>query len=109
MPTDYQLLATCLTIEGFLLAAVSLSLSMNSPNRARPLVNKNLVIKAIYAAVGLSGLMGVAGGLCWWGVFISTGGDWLPIRQVCIAGILLAAIVFQPVITALVAYGARWK
>lgn len=103
--TDAQSLTTILTIEGFLLATVSLALALATPGRRRPI---SLPVAPSHVALGaavLSVLVGAAGVGAWIGIYGF--GELLPPRQVWIAVTLLVAVVFQPVIAFLLALGAR--
>lgn len=102
---DAQALSTFLTVEGFLLATVSLAVTLGAPRKGR--VAKMLVPASVIAlsAASLSILVGVAAAASWVGLFGE--GTLLPLRQLVVAVVLLLALVAQPVIAVLLALGAR--
>jgi hypothetical protein len=102
---DAQALSTCLAIEGFLLATVSLAGTLGSAGRRRV---AKLPIPA--SAIALSAsvlccLLGTAALASWIGLYGT--GDLLPFRQLWIALMLLLAVVVQPIIAVLLALGTR--
>lgn len=105
--TDAQVLTTFLSVEGFLLATISLTATLGAPGRKRP---APLPVRAEAIAMGaavLSMLVGAAGVAAWFGMYSE--GSLLPPRQLLIAVVLLSVVVAQPVVAFLLALGARAK
>lgn len=101
-----QALHLLLTMEGFLLAVISLSVSLGAPGRVRQA--RTLIPPAgiAWTAAVLALLTSVGALAAWWGLY-ARGGDWLPLPQIVIGFVLLAAIVAQPVIAFSLAAGLR--
>lgn len=103
--SDANALSTFLTVEGFLLATVSLAVTLGTPGRRRPaLLPVPVSVIAMGAAV-LSVLVGLAGVAAWLGLYGE--GSILPFRQLWIGIMLLGAVIAQPIIAFLLAFGAR--
>lgn len=103
--SDLQALTACLTAEGFLLATISLLVSLSAPGRLR---QSALPVKPVLLAIciaSLSSLLGVAATLAWFGMYGS--GSVLPLRQATVAIVILLAVLAQPVISFLLALGLR--
>lgn len=96
-----------LTVEGFLLATVSLAATLATPGRRRqpamPVKPSELAIAAAVVSV----FVGSAGIAAWLGLYSE--GEPLPFRQWWIAAIALVALVAQPIIAFLLALGTRSK
>lgn len=102
---DAQALSTCLAVEGFLLATVSLAATLGAPGRRRV---AKLPISATAVALGAAGLcclLGTGALASWLGLYGE--GDFLPLRQLWIAVVLLLAVIIQPVLAVLLALGTR--
>lgn len=103
--SDAQALTTFLTVEGFLLATVSLSVSLGAPGLRRqaplPVPASHLAMGAAYLSI----LVGFAGVAAWVGIYGE--GVILPPRQLSIAIVLLGAVIAQPAIAFLLALGTR--
>lgn len=105
--SDVQALTTFLSVEGFLLATVSLAVTLGAPGRRRPAA---LPVPATFIALGaawLSVLVGTGGVAAWMGLYGQ--GSLLPLQQLWIAVVMLAAVLAQPVIAILLALGSRVK
>ena len=101
---DAQALTTFLTVEGFLLATVSLSVTLGAPGLRRPAPLPTSARHLAMGAACLSVVVGVAGIAAWVGLYSE--GIILPLRQLFIAIVLLTAVIAQPVIAFFLALGA---
>lgn len=105
--TDAQALTALLSAEGFLLATVSLAVTLGTPGR-KGVPNLPFRPPTIAMTAGcLSALLAVGGLLAWLGLYGQ--GSLLPPRELAIAAILLLAVVGQPVLAVILAMGARMK
>lgn len=104
---DAQALSTMLTVEGFLLATVSLAATLGTPGRRRPAAMPIKPASLALGAAGVSALVGSAGIAAWFGLYGQ--GEILPFRQWWIAAIALVALVAQPVVAVVLALGTRSK
>lgn len=105
--TDAQALTTFLSVEGFLLATVSLAVSLGTPGRKRV---PNLPFRPATIAMMagcLSAVVALGGLFAWAGLYGQ--GSLLPFRELWIAATLLAAVVLQPCLAIVLAMGARAK
>lgn len=104
--TDAQALSTLLAVEGFLLAAISLSISLSAPNQARPM-SFGWLKPAHMARVAACILVFVAlGALAAWSS-IFTGGSFGGFTRLLVAAALLVALVAQPLLALGLAFGAK--
>lgn len=103
-----QALGTLLAVEGFLLAAISLAINLAAPNqeRARSFGRFEPIHLAQGAAIVL-GIVAVGAGAAWMEIF--TGGHFAGIRRLIVAVALLIALIAQPVLAILLAFGAKTK
>lgn len=105
--TDAQALTTLLSAEGFLLATVSLAVTLGAPGR-KGVPNLPVRPPTIAMMAGcLSAVLALGALLAWLGLY--SHGDLLPPRQLAIAALLLVAVVGQPVLAIILAMGARMK
>lgn len=104
--TDAQALSTLLVVEGFLLAAISLAITLDAPNQVRP--RSFRVIKPTHIVRGAACVLVVLaiGAVSAW-CQIFTGGEFEGFTRAVIAGALLLAVVVQPVIAVLLAFGSK--
>ena len=102
---DAQALTTCLAVEGFLLATVSLAATLGSAGRRRVAKLPVSAFTIAMAAALLSCLVGAAAFASWLGLFGE--GSLLPARQLLIAVILLVVLATQPIIAVFLALGTR--
>lgn len=103
--SDAQSLTACLAVEGFLLATVSLAVSIGTPGKRRV---ANLPISAFGIAISaavLSIIVATAGVAAWIGLYGE--GTLLPLRQLWIAVVLLIVVAAQPILALGLALGAR--
>lgn len=96
MPTDFQLLGYFLTIEGFLLAAVSLSASLGTPDQKRPSLLPFNVHWITIIAAAISGVAGAGAVISWFGVYINLDGKFLSLPNILQATFLIIAAIAQP-------------
>lgn len=101
---DGQALTALLATEGFLLAAVALSINLASPGQPRArrqIVSFSVLTK--WAAIALAAAA-VGASSAWIGLFV--GGEYEGLRRAIVAGGLGCAIVAQPIIALLLAFSA---
>ncbi|MDF2146759.1 hypothetical protein [Knoellia sp. p5-6-4] len=103
--TYVQALPVLLTVEGFLLAVISLAVTLGTPGRRRPAGTPIPPSAIAWCAAGLAIVVAVGALSAWLGMY--TGDTWLPFPQLVIAASLLLAVVAQPVIAVLMAMGLR--
>lgn len=105
--SDVQALTTFLSIEGFLLATVSLAVTLGAPGRRRPAALPLPAHHIAYGAAGLSVFVGTGGVAAWLGLYGQ--GTLLPLQQLWIAIVILVAVLAQPVLAVLLSMGSRAK
>lgn len=105
--SDVQALTTFLSVEGFLLATVSLAVTLGAPGRRRPAALPVPATTIALSAAGLSVFVGTGGVAAWLGLYGQ--GSFLPFQQLWIAVVMLTAVLAQPVIAVLLALGTRVK
>jgi hypothetical protein len=104
--SDTQALSTLLTLSSFLLAVLSAIAALSTPGRNRLAKLDVTPVRLAYLVTGLVATVSLGAGSAWSGIYIG-GGELLPIREVLIAAVLLAAILSQPILALLVARGLR--
>jgi hypothetical protein len=105
--TQGAALAALLGTEGFLLAAIALALRLDEPNQdgvqKRPWIGppRRIAKGTVWVMAALA--VGTFG--AWWSIF--GGGSWDGWTRAATGGALLIALVAQPVLGWLLAYGAE--
>lgn len=99
-------LGKLLSVEGFMLAAIALTVTLAAPDLTRQPLYPRLNPEALrLGAVAALWLVGVGAAVAWASIF--TGGDYRGLAVAVEAGALLIAVVGQPVIALLLALAAR--
>jgi hypothetical protein len=104
--TDANALASLLTVESLLFAALSVAVTLSNPG-SRPRDLRVQPVTLGYLAVGFLGLVAFGAFMAWWSIFAT---DWpCSFRGSVIAGTLALAILGQPLFAWLIASGLRRK
>jgi hypothetical protein len=103
--SDVQVLTAVLTIEGFLLATVSLAAALGAPGRSRQPALPLSAFAIACGAAGLAVLVGSAGVVAWAAIYGE--GEMLPLAQAWIALVILLVVICQPALAILLALGTR--
>lgn len=99
-------LGVLLSVEGFLLAAITLTVTLAAPDQTRQPRHPRLNPEVLrFGAVAALWLVGVGAVVTWASIF--TGGDYRGAVVAVEAGALLVAVVGQPVLALLLALAAR--
>lgn len=99
-------LGALLTIQGLLVAAVSLLVVVMESDQSRRLIIPLLTSMAVLRMLSAGGaLVGVGCAAAWVAVF--TGGSFVDWTRVIVAGAALAAIVIMTVVTSLLLFARR--
>ena len=106
--SDAQALSTLLAVEGFLLAAISLSINLDAPDQKRPMSFNRVkpVVLARCAAVVLV-IVAVGAVSAWTAIF--AGGSYVDITRFLVGSALLVALIAQPALALFLAFGAKRK
>jgi len=99
-------LGLLLSVEGFLLAAITLTVALAAPDQTRQPKYPNLHPEALrFGALAVLWLIAVGALVAWASIF--TGGDFRGLAVGVEAGALLVAVVGQPIIALFLALAAR--
>lgn len=105
--SDGQALAALLATESFLLAVLSLAITLGAPNSRR---QRRLAIPAsclAWLAWGILTISAIGAAAAWSGMYL--GGAWRSPHEIVFATCLAFAIGLQPVLAGLVAYSSGWE
>jgi len=103
-----DVLSQLLGVEGFLFAAISLAVTLSTPNQVRrPQYPRLRPEKLLLWAIAVLTLVGLGALVAWGGLYL--GGAWAGIPTLIEGAVLLIAVVAQPIIALLLTLAARQK
>lgn len=103
-----DVLSQLLGVEGFLFAAISLAVTLSTPNQVRrPQYPRLKPEKLLLWAVAVLAIVGLGALVAWGGLYL--GDDWVGIPTFVEGAALLIAVVAQPIVALLLTLAARQK
>lgn len=108
--SDGDALSTLLGAEGFLFAAITLAVTLSSPNQPRPQRHPRIKPEVVLLwAVTLLGVVALGAVATWCRLYVHVNGTYQGFGTLVIAATLLAAVLGQPVVALLLTLAARRK